>query len=262
MSDRLSRVFDENTKLLSVFVTAGFPRLNDTVSICTELALCGVDFIELGIPFSDSVADGPTIQDANTVALSNGMTLAKVFEAVREIRKSCDIPIILMGSFNSVLNYGVERFCAEAQEAGADGTILPDLPFEYFEEHYSEVFSRFGLANMFLITPQTTKDRIKRLDAQSSGFLYVVSGPGVTGGSVGVSPELNDYLLRLRNMNLKSPLMVGFGIRDGDQMDRICEFADGVIVGSAFIRALADSSDPRKDTRDFIRKYFPRTQQQ
>jgi tryptophan synthase alpha chain len=256
MSERLKAVFRTDRKLLSIFVTAGFPGPEDTVGICEELEASGVDFIELGLPFSDSIADGPIIQEANRVALENGMTVSKAFALLREIRERVSIPIVLMGSVNPVLRYGVGNFCEDAVAAGADGTIFPDLPVEYFKTQHRSIFESQGLSNIFLVAPSSDDERIRLIDEMSDGFIYVVSSPGVTGGSVDGTDSWMGYLDRLNSMGLKSPLMVGFGIENGAQMDRICEKANGVIVGSAFIRALAESTDTRTTTRNFIRNNF------
>jgi tryptophan synthase alpha chain len=257
MSERLRSVFETDRKLLSIFVTAGFPSLDDTVGICEELQAAGVDFIELGLPFSDSIADGPTIQDANTVALENGMTVSKALAQLKEIRQRVSIPIVLMGSINPVLRYGVENFCEDAVAAGADGTIFPDLPAEYFKTHYRSIFESRGLSNIFLVAPSSDDERIRLIDEMSDGFIYVVSSPGVTGGSVDGTDSWKGYLDHLNSMGLKSPLMVGFGIENGAQMERISEKANGVIVGSAFIRALVEPTDTRTATREFIKNNFP-----
>jgi tryptophan synthase alpha chain len=256
MSERLKAIFSGDSKLLSIFVTAGFPRIDDTVAICQELERCGVDFIELGLPFSDSIADGPTIQEANRTALENGMTVWLALRLLREIRETVSIPIILMGSINPILRYGVEEFCRDAKEAGADGTIFPDLPVEFYEKHHKPIFDRHGLSNIFLIAPSTSDERIRLIDDLSDSFIYVVSSPGVTGGSLGRNNSLEGYLDRLSSMDLRSPLMVGFGIENQSQMDHLSQHASGVIVGSAFIRAITDSTDAPSAARNFISNNF------
>lgn len=259
MSERLRDLFVTGRKLLSIFVTAGFPRAEDTIAICEQLQDAGVDFIELGIPFSDSVADGPTIQNANTVALENGMTVAKSLDLLRAIRRTVSVPIVLMGSINPILSYGVEKFCDEAVGSGADGAIFPDLPPEYYEKHFADIFDSRGFASIFLISPRSDEERIRKIDSISRGFIYAVSGPGVTGGSVETSDGWREYLDRIRAMGLKSPLMVGFGIENDRHMQLMCEYADGVIVGSAFLRAIASADNAPEGARDFIDTYFPRS---
>lgn len=252
MSTRLNSVLGKDKELLSIFVTAGFPHVDSTIAICEELEGAGVDFIELGLPFSDSVADGPTIQKANDVALANGVTVAGALRMLTEIRKSVSVPIVLMGGFNPVLQFGVERFLSEAEAAGADATILPDLSFDYYRSHVQDYYSRTSLTNIFLISPNTSTERIREIDAMSESFIYAVSSPGVTGGSIDTSHSITDYLAGLQSLGLKSPLMVGFGIETRKQMASVCRYAHGAIIGSAFIRAVADSADVRTATRNFL----------
>lgn len=252
MTSRLNSVFELDKDLLSIFVTAGFPAADATIEICEELEAAGVDFIELGMPFSDSVADGPTIQKANDVALANGITVERALEMLRAIRMRVSVPIVLMGGFNPVLQYGVERFLADAADAGADATILPDLSFDYYKSQMKKYFQASPLSNIFLISPNTSEERIREIDAESESFIYAVSSPGVTGGSIDASYSVADYLERLQSMNLNAPVMVGFGIESRKQMSSVCQRSRGVIVGSAFIRAIADTSDVRKATKTFF----------
>jgi tryptophan synthase alpha chain len=253
--NRLENLFTSGKKIFSVFVTAGFPNLEDTVPVCETLSESGAGLIELGVPFSDSIADGPTIQAANEKALRNGVTLEWVLETLREIRSRTDIPIILMGSLNPVLQYGVERFCREAKEAGADGTILPDLPLEIYLREYREIFERNGLSNIFLVTSNTSDERIRQIDEASSSFIYAVSMAGVTGKGLQIDDERRDYLERLVNLNLRSPLMVGFGIEKREQFQEVARYASGAIVGSAFLRAIENASDVKEATREFTKGF-------
>jgi tryptophan synthase alpha chain len=254
-SERLKTLFADGEKFLSVFVTAGYPNLSDTVAICEALAESGVRMIELGIPFSDSIADGPTIQAANEKALENGVTVLRVLEMLREMRTKIKIPVVLMGSFNPVLQYGVEKFCREANNAGADGVIIPDLPLEsYLSE--KDVFEDHGLANIFLITSNTPDERIKKIDEASTGFIYAVSMAGVTGKGLQIDDERRAYLERLRSLDLKSPLVVGFGIEMREQFLEVTKYASGAIVGSAFIKAIENADDVRTAAREFVKRFI------
>lgn len=257
MNNRLSKLFAQNKKLFSIFLTAGFPALDSTVKIVQTLARSGVDFIELGIPFSDSIADGATIQHANEVALKNGASLKYTLETLQAAReKGVEMPVILMGSLNPILQYGVEKFCADAKAAGADGLILPDLPMEFYQTNYRETFEQHGLANIFLVTSNTPESRIRQIDRVSNSFIYVVSLAGVTGKALQINDERRNYLGRLVEMNLRSPLMVGFGIESREQFDEITKFAHGGIIGSAFLRVIENASDVEQATKNFIAKFI------
>ena len=256
MKNRLTNLFQIDRKIFSIFVTAGFPRLENTVEICVELAKSGVDLIELGIPFSDSIADGATIQKANEKALANGANLEWTLQTLREIRKTVEIPVILMGSLNPILRYGVEKFCRAANEAGADGLILPDLPLEFYMENYQAMFEKYDLSNVFLITQNTSEERIRQIDAASSAFIYAVSMAGVTGKNLEMTDERRAYLEKLNEMNLQSPLIVGFGIENREQLDEMTRFTDGAIIGSAFVRAIENADDVKKATREFVGKFL------
>ena len=257
MNNRLANLFDENKKVFSIFVTAGFPNLRDTAAIVETLVAGGVDLIELGIPFSDSIADGATIQKANETALKNGASLNFTLETLKEIRgKGIETPIILMGSLNPIMQFGVEKFCAEAKAAGADGVILPDLPLEFYVSNYREIFERNDLANVFLITSNTPEARIEQIDRVSRSFIYAVSLAGVTGKKLEIDDERREYLRKLSKMNLRSPVMVGFGIENKKQFEEVTKYAAGGIVGSAFLREIENASDVRKATKEFVEKFL------
>ena len=256
LKNRLTNLFKSGKKIFSIFVTAGFPRLADTVKICVELAESGVDLIELGIPFSDSIADGATIQKANEKALANGANLQYTLDALREIRKTVEIPVILMGSLNPILRYGEEKFCQAAKNAGADGVILPDLPLEFYLAKYRDLFEKYDIANVFLITQNTAAERIKQIDAASSAFIYAVSMAGVTGKNLEMTDERRTYLENLQKMNLRAPIVVGFGIENKTQFDEITSLSDGAIVGSAFVRAIENAGDVKAATRDFVGRFI------
>jgi tryptophan synthase alpha chain len=255
-NNRLANLFGNGKKIFSVFVTAGFPRLEDTVSICRALAESGVGLIELGIPFSDSIADGPTIQAANECALANGASLKWTLDTLREIRETVDIPILLMGSLNPVMQYGVEKFCADAKAAGADGTILPDLPLEFYTQNYRDFFAQNDLANVFLVTSNTPDERVKKIDQASEGFIYAVSMTGVTGRGLLLDEERKSYLKHLLDLGLQSPLVVGFGIEKRAQFKEVTNFTAGAIVGSAFLRAIENAPDVRQATKDFVAEFI------
>ncbi|WP_222983585.1 tryptophan synthase subunit alpha [Flagellimonas meishanensis] len=236
--NRIKQKLQEDKKLLSIYFTAGYPKLNDTVKIIQDLEKSGVDFIEIGLPFSDPLADGPTIQESSTAALKNGMHTELLFEQLKDIRKTVSIPLILMGYFNPVLQYGVEEFCQKCQEIGIDGLILPDLPLDVYQEEYESIFKKHGLINVFLITPQTSDARIKAIDDASEGFIYMVSSASTTGAKAGFGNEQASYFERIAQMKLKNPQIVGFGISNAATFAQATENAKGAIIGSAFIKYL------------------------
>ena len=238
MSNRLKEAFDTERKLLSIYFTAGYPNIDDTRSIIRELQDSGADMIEIGLPFSDPLADGPTIQASSTHALKNGMSTDLLFEQLQGIRDEIDIPLLIMGYFNPVLQYGVERFCKRCQELGIDGLILPDLPLAEYQLHYEQTFKKHGLANVFLITPQTSDTRIKQIDQASDGFIYMVSSASTTGVQDGFAQDKQAYFDRIAGMNLNNPTIVGFGIGDAQSFRSATSRANGAIIGSAFIRML------------------------
>ena len=238
MSNRINKKMKEDKKLLSIYFTAGYPALINTVQIIKDLEKNGVDMIEIGLPFSDPLADGPTIQESSTAALKNGMTTEILFEQLQDIRKSVSIPLIAMGYFNPMLQYGVEAFCKKCHEVGIDGIIMPDLPLDVYQEEYEATFKKYGLINIFLITPQTSDARIRQIDAESDGFIYMVSSASVTGSKSGFGNEQEDYFERIAQMNLKNPQIVGFGIKDSETFQAATKNAKGAIIGSAFIKYL------------------------
>ena len=238
MSNRITSKLKEDKKLLSIYFTAGYPSLNNTVKIIEDLENNGVDMIEIGLPFSDPLADGPTIQESSTAALKNGMTTEILFSQLKDIRKTVSIPLIIMGYFNPILQYGVEAFCKKCQEIGIDGLILPDLPLDVYQEEYKEIFKKHGLLNVFLITPQTSDDRIHQIDNASNGFIYMVSSASVTGSKTGFGQEQESYFERIAKINLKNPQIVGFGIKDEETFKQATKTAKGAIIGSAFIKHL------------------------
>jgi len=236
--NRINHKLKENKRLLSIYFTAGYPKLGDTVTIIKNLEESGVDMIEIGLPFSDPLADGPTIQASSTQALKNGMTSEILFEQLKDIRKTVNIPMIIMGYFNPMLQYGVEEFCKKCSEIGIDGLIIPDLPVDVYNEKYKSIFEKYGLINVFLITPQTSNERIHFIDAISNGFIYMVSSATVTGSQSGFGEEQTSYFKRIAKMNLINPQIIGFGISDNTSFTQATEHAKGAIIGSAFIKHL------------------------
>lgn len=236
--NRIQEKLREDKKLLSIYFTAGYPQLNDTISILEDLEKNGVDMIEIGLPFSDPLADGPTIQESSTQALRNGMTTDKLFQQLKDIRKTVNIPLIIMGYFNPMLQYGVEEFCKKCEEIGIDGLIIPDLPVNVYSEKYQAVFEKYNLINVFLITPQTSAERIGFIDSVSNGFIYMVSSASVTGTTSSFGNDTKNYFKRISGMNLKNPQIVGFGISDKQSFKEATEYSNGAIIGSAFIKQL------------------------
>lgn len=236
--NRINQKLQENKKLLSIYFTAGYPALNDTVSVLTQLQESGVDLVEIGLPFSDPLADGPTIQESSTAALRGGMTTQVLFDQLKDIRKTIHIPLIVMGYFNPMLQYGVEKFCATCAEIGIDGIIMPDLPLAEYEAEYKAIFEKYGLINVFLITPQTSDTRIQQIDAASDGFIYMVSSASTTGAQSGFGNTTTDYFKRIHEMHLKNEQIVGFGISNSETFAAATAFAKGAIIGSAFVKHL------------------------
>jgi len=255
--NRLNQLF--NTKkdnLLSIYYTAGYPELNTTVDIAEALEKAGVDFLEIGFPYSDPVADGQTIQHSSQRALDNGMTLNVLFEQLKDLRKRVTIPILLMGYVNPIVQFGVERFCKMAAAVGVDGVIVPDLPMYEYEKMYSRFFIDNDLSNIFLVTPQTSEERILKIDELSNSFIYLLSSSSITGGNLNISANIEDYYKRIKAMQLKNPAIIGFGISDNKSFNKACQFAAGAIVGSAFVKHLSTESY-LQNIPDFVHSIRP-----
>ena len=256
--NRITDLFAQKSeRLLNVYFTAGFPNLNDTVTILRGLQAASVDIVEIGMPYSDPVADGETIQQSNEKALDNGMSLKTLFAQLAECRKGTEgepvtVPILLMGYINPVLQFGVENFCRKCQEVGVDGVILPDLPLDLFLADYAPIFNEYGILNVNLITPQTSEARIRHIDEESDGFIYMVSSASITGSVKGVSDTMKAYFERIESMNLRNPRLIGFGINDHKTFDTASQYANGAIVGSAFIRHLSEQGTSTESIRAFV----------
>ena len=254
---RIDQLFQQKKeKILSVYYTAGFPQLDDTVSIAEYLQQAGADLIEIGMPYSDPLADGPTIQDSSQQALDNGMSIKVLLQQLQDIRQKVDIPLILMGYLNPVIQYGVEKFCEQCQEIGIDALIIPDLPMQAYLEEYKTMFESYGLYNIFLITPQTSEERIRLIDEHSHGFIYMVSSASITGARGSITKEQITYFNRIQAMQLHHPQLIGFGISNHETFSQTCQYAQGAIIGSAFIKTLAESQDLEKDITAFISLEF------
>lgn len=254
--NRIKKLFEEKKDILSIYYTAGYPNLGDTVAIAEELERCGADLLEIGFPYSDPVADGPVIQASSKQALDNGMDLKLLFEQLKDLRKTVNIPVLLMGYVNPMLQFGVENFCRACAEAGVDGCIVPDLPMIEYEELYASVFSDNGLTNIFLVTPQTSPERIQKIDDLSNGFIYLLSSSATTGQNLQVSDQTEAYFSRIERLKLKNPTMIGFGISSKETFDKACRYANGAIIGSAFVKSL-DADQVLQSVRQFMQKFKP-----
>ena len=248
----IQELFQEKDKnLLSIYFTCGYPKLDDTTSVILALEESGVDFIEVGLPYSDPLADGPTIQESSHKALENGINLDVIFEQLKTIKGINKTPLVAMGYLNQLLKYGEDKFCEACVACGIDTVILPDLPMVEFENHYQQLFEKYGITNVFLITPHTSEDRIRKIDAYSKAFIYVVASASITGAKGEISNSQIEYFERIKGMNLKSKLVIGFGISDKSTFDTACRYSNGAIVGSAFIKHIGDTGVEK--INDFIK---------
>lgn len=253
MSNRIDQLFqNKKGEILSVYFTAGFPSVDDTLPIIKALETAGCDMIEVGMPYSDPLADGPVIQQSSTKALANGMSIKKLLTQLKDFRQEVNIPILLMGYFNPVIQYGIEKFCSEIAAIGIDGLILPDMPVDVYTGKYKALFENYNLANILLITPRTSDERIKEIEAAGSGFIYAVSSSSTTGSAATNKAAQQDYFKRLQALKLKLPVMIGFGIGNHEQFKFACNYAQGGIIGTAFIKHLEQRSDLQKSIPSFI----------
>lgn len=251
--NRIHYLFNtKKERVLSIYFTAGFPHLEDTVPVMEAIQAGGADIIEIGVPYSDPIADGPTIQESNLVALENGMSMKKLFEQLQGFRAKVHLPVVLMGYLNPIIQYGMEGFCKKCKEVGIDGLILPDLPMQQYLDEFKELFDQYGLVNTFLISPQTSEARIRQIDENSDGFIYVVSSHSITGAKKGISEEQIKYFKKVEAMGLKNPRLIGFGISDSETFSTASEHAQGAIIGSAFIKTVKESKNLSEDIQKYI----------
>ncbi|MCH8317974.1 MAG: tryptophan synthase subunit alpha [Bacteroidetes bacterium] len=254
MENRITNLFQNKKKgILSIYFTAGYPGLNDTITTIKALEDAGVDMVEIGIPFSDPIADGPVIQHSSEVALKNGMNLKLLFEQLIHIRNTVKIPLLLMGYLNPVLQFGVKKFCKQCSIVGIDGIIIPDLPLTDYLQEYKDVFEAFNLSNIFLITPQTSKDRINLIDKNTNGFIYMVAMDSTTGRTSGINAKQVAYFDKIKKMKLRNPTVTGFGIYNNTTFKKALRYANGAIIGSAFIKAINNSGNLENDIIKFVK---------
>ncbi|UXX78913.1 tryptophan synthase subunit alpha [Reichenbachiella carrageenanivorans] len=255
MENRINNLLEKKDNLLSIYFTAGYPNLNDTTDIIKKVVDSGADLLEIGVPFSDPVADGPTIQHSNTVAIENGMTVKLLFEQLKDIRKSVDVPLIMMSSLNPIMQYGFENFCKKCKEIDVDGLIIPDLPVEEYIEHYKSMVEENGLRNIILVTPASTDERIRLVDENTDGFIYMVSSSSTTGENKKFTSDFEHFAKRLEAMSLRNFLITGFGIKDKMSFDQVCRYSKGGIIGSAFVKAIAASDDVMTNIEKFMKQF-------
>lgn len=250
--NRLDQLFaDKQHNVLNIYCTAGYPKLNSTTEVLSALQANGADLIEIGMPYSDPLADGEVIQQSSSVALQNGMTLEILFEQLSTVRQTIHVPIVLMGYMNPIMQFGIEKFCAKAQEVGVDGLILPDLPMYEFETIYKPLFETHNLKFIFLVTPETAAERVVKIDQLCSGFLYAVSSSSTTGKNKAIEGQ-EGYFKKLQDMQLKNPILVGFGIKDKGTFASACKYTNGAIIGSAYIKVLEHTDDIAQTTKEFL----------
>lgn len=256
--NRIKTLFEKKQKnILSIYFTAGFPHLNDTCEVIKELEANGIDLIEIGIPFSDPMADGPTIQESGTIALRNGMTLRVLFDQLKDIRQTAKIPLILMGYLNPIMQYGFEAFCRKCKEIGIDGTIIPDLPFKDYMEEYKAIAEKYGINIIMLITPETSEERIRLIDQNTDGFIYMVSSASTTGAQNSFDDKKQDYFRKIDAMNLRNPRLIGFGISNKATLESAQANSNGAIIGSKFVTLLKEADtikDAVKNLKDVLTK--------
>lgn len=251
--NRIEKLFKNKTEnILSVYLTAGYPGIGTTPEIIKELEIAGANLIEIGVPFSDPMADGPVIQNSNNISLRNGMNLKFLFRTLRDIRKETEIPLIMMSYCNPVLRFGMENFCKACAGTGIDGIIIPDLPPEIYRKQYKSLFQHNNLKNILMISPRTENNRIMEIDKLSSGFIYMVSSSATTGIKKGFSEDQIKYFSRVKEMKLNNPALIGFGISDHETYKHACDYASGAIIGSAFVKMLGEKGTGNDSIRKFI----------
>lgn len=251
--NRIHYLFNnKQERVLSIYFTAGFPHLEDTIPVMEAIQAGSADIIEIGVPYSDPIADGPTIQDSNKIALENGMSMKKLFEQLKGFRAKIHIPVVLMGYLNPIIQFGMEDFCKKCKEVGIDGLIVPDLPMQQYLDEFKSLFEEYGLVNTFLISPQTSEKRIREIDENTDGFIYMVSSHSITGAKSGISEEQITYFKRVQDMNLKNPRLIGFGISDAETFTTASSYSHGAIIGSAFIKTIKDSKNLGEDIKNYL----------
>jgi len=252
--NRINQLFEtKKENILSVYFTAGFPKLEDTVPTLKCLQSNGVDLVEIGVPFSDPLADGIVIQNSSQQALKNGMSIRQLFDQLTSVRADVHIPLIMMGYLNPIMQFGFEEFCAECSRVGVDGMIIPDLPMADYINQYKAIAEHHGLEFIFLITPETSEERIREIDSHTNGFIYMVSSAAVTGTQSSFDTKA-EYFNRINSMNLKNPRLIGFGISNKSTRDMVNRFSSGAIIGSAFIKALEQTQDVTKGVEMLLAK--------
>lgn len=252
--NRIHYLFNtKQDRVLSIYFTAGFPKLEDTIPVMEAIEAGGADIIEIGIPYSDPIADGPTIQDSNMIALENGMSMKRLFDQLKGFRAKVHLPVVLMGYLNPIMQFGMEEFCKKCKEVGVDGLIVPDLPMQQYLNEYKSLFDSYGLVNTFLISPQTSEKRIREIDENTDGFIYMVSSHSITGAKADISEEQIAYFERVKAMNLKNPRLIGFGISDAQTFTTASQFSNGAIIGSAFIKVLGNSKSLNEDIIEYLK---------
>jgi tryptophan synthase alpha chain len=255
MKNSLKKLFETKSKnLISIYFSAGYPVLNSTTTIINQLSKSGIDFIEVGIPYSDPLADGPIIQESGSIALENGMNLKLLFKQLDSIKNTNSTPLIMMGYWNSILQFGVEKFLESCQKTNISGAILPDLPIDIYKKKYKNLFEKYKIPLIFLITPQTTEDRIKNIDSLSNSFIYVVSSSSTTGKKIGIEGS-KEYLKRLKGFQLNSPLITGFNIKNKKDFKFACQYTQGVVIGSAFINSIKGKESLEKNIENFVSEF-------
>ncbi len=254
MTNRINQLLTQTSNhILSIYFTAGYPNLNDTMKITERLELSGVNMIEIGMPYSDPVADGPIIQATSEKALQNGMSVSILFEQIKDLRQKVKIPILLMGYVNPFLQYGAENFLKKASEIGIDGLIIPDLPLELYQEEFESMFHKYNIKNIFLITPQSTDERIRKIDSISSSFIYVVASFSITGTKFGIEAQQESYFKRIVDLKLKNPTVVGFGINDKNSFEKTCKYSNGAIIGSSFLKHIEKNDITLDAIKSFVK---------
>ncbi len=253
MHNRIDSIFEQKKNLLSIYFTAGYPQPNDTMPILRALEKANVDFVEIGMPFSDPLADGPVIQLAGNEALENGMSIKKLMSQIKDMRREITIPVLLMGYINPVMHYGIEKFVADAEAVGVDGVILPDLPWDEYVSQYKTLFDSHHLHFIPLIAPQTPDERIRHIDAQAEGFIYTVASAGITGNINTTVDYRTQYFERIRALNLRNKNVIGFGIKDNASYQHACNHADGAIIGTAFVKHIKQNGANEESVIKFVR---------